>query len=157
MTTPIQTNVLAEFQTTAPSFDVSSRDAAFRRLFTETLDNSPSAAAPAATPPSSAGENASSVEFESSVTGTSSQGTLSVYNCQEYATETTAQAMAQKIGGSVEELPMTGTYSCNQPQRMIAAGGHLLNAGLVASLFDKYGDAPASQAWQIIDASLGDK
>jgi hypothetical protein len=93
--------------------------------------------------------------FEKSVTGMSFEGTPSTYNTTQFATAATAQKFAKLIGGTVEGVELTGAFSRSAPERMIAAGGHELNAGLVADLFSKYGDAPGSEAWQVINRDLG--
>ncbi len=94
--------------------------------------------------------------FERSVTGVSAYGTESSYSSTEFATAQTAAEMAQKIGGKVEELQFNGGFSRSAPERVIVApNGHQLNAGLVADLFAKYGDAPGSEAWTVINRDLG--
>ena len=93
--------------------------------------------------------------FEASVTGVSSEGTPTTYNPVQFATAATAAKMATAIGGTVEDVELTGSFSRNVPERMIALGGHELNAGLVADLFAKYGDAPGGEAWQVINRDLG--
>jgi hypothetical protein len=93
--------------------------------------------------------------FEKSVTGMSFEGTPSTYNTTQFATAATAAKYATLVGGKVEDVELTGAFSRSAPERMIAAGGHELNAGLVADLFAKYGDAPGSEAWQVIDRDLG--
>ena len=93
--------------------------------------------------------------FEKTVTGMSFQGTPSTYNTTQFATAATAQKFAKLVGGKVEDVELTGAFSRSAPERMIASGGHKLNAGLVADLFAKYGDAPGSEAWKVINRDLG--
>ena len=93
--------------------------------------------------------------FEKSVTGLSLEGTPSTYNTLQFATDAAANQMAKLIGGKVVDVELTGAFSRSAPERMIAVGGHELNAGLVADLFNKYGDAPGSEAWQVIDRDMG--
>jgi hypothetical protein len=107
------------------------------------------AAAPAVTVPAVS-------QFERSVTGMSAHGTETIYNSTEFATAQTAAQIAEKIGGTVEEQNFGGAFSQSAPQRMIVGpNGHQLNAGLVADLFNKYGDAPGSEAWTVINRDLG--
>jgi hypothetical protein len=95
-------------------------------------------------------------QFERSVTGVSAYGTESSYNSTEFATAQTAAEIAQKIGGKVEELQFDGAFSRSAPERVIVGPhGQQLNAGLVADLFNKYGDAPGSEAWTVINRDLG--
>lgn len=93
--------------------------------------------------------------FEKGVTGLSFEGTSSGYNSLQFATATAADKLATMLGGKVEDVELTGAFSRSVPERMIAVGGHELNAGLVADLFVKYGDAPGSEAWQVINRDLG--
>jgi hypothetical protein len=93
--------------------------------------------------------------FEKSVTGLSFQGTPSAYNSLQFATVATANKMAKILGGKVVDVDLTGAFSRSVPERMIAVGGHELNAGLVADLFAKYGYEPGSEAWQVINRDLG--
>jgi hypothetical protein len=95
-------------------------------------------------------------QFERSVMGVSAYGTETSYNSTEFATAQTAAAMAEKIGGKVEELQFDGAFSRSAPERVIVGPhGQQLNAGLVADLFNKYGDAPGSEAWTVINRDLG--
>jgi len=94
--------------------------------------------------------------FEKSVTGLSLEGTPSTYNRLQFATAAAADKIAKLLGGKVVDVELTaGVFSRSVPERMIAVGTHKLNAGLVADLFAKYGDAPGSVAWQVINRDLG--
>lgn len=77
-------------------------------------------------------------------------------NSLQFATAAAADALAKKLGGVVREDSLAGTFSRSAPQRMIVApNGKEVNAGLAADLFAKYGDAPGSEAWRVINADLG--
>ena len=83
-------------------------------------------------------------------------GSVSSSNPLEFATAGTADAMAAKLGGKVQDAVMAGEFYRTAPERLIVgAGANPLNAGLVADLFQKYGDAPGSQAWKVINRDLG--
>ena len=93
--------------------------------------------------------------WESSVTGTGPFGSTSVYNTTQFATAQTAQQMAQIVGGQEQDFTL-GLYTTSSPIReIVGAGDNPLNAGLVANLFQKYGDQPGSYAWTVIDRDLG--
>jgi len=93
--------------------------------------------------------------WETSVTGTGPFGSTSVYNTTQFATAQTAQEMAQIVGGHEQDFTL-GLYTTSSPIReIVGAGDNPLNAGLVANLFQKYGDQPGSYAWTVIDRDLG--
>jgi len=93
--------------------------------------------------------------WESSVTGTGPFGSTSVYNPTQFATAQTAQQMAQIVGGQEQDFTL-GLYTTSSPIReIVGAGDNPLNAGLVADLFQKYGDQQGSYAWTVIDRDLG--
>ena len=94
--------------------------------------------------------------FEASVTGTGPYDSHTTYNCTQFATAETAQRMAQIVGGQEADFTLGGPYTRTSPERdIVGAGANPLNAGLVADLFQKYGDAKGSYAWQVIDRDLG--
>lgn len=94
--------------------------------------------------------------WETSVTGTGPYGTSSVYNCTQFATADTAQKMAQIVGGQEKDFTFGGVYTITSPFReIVGAGNNPLDAGLVADLFQKYGDQSGSYAWTVIDRDLG--
>ncbi len=84
-------------------------------------------------------------------------GSFSSSNPLEFATPRTADEMAKKLGGQVKEAIFAGSqFSRSNPELLIVgAGANPVNAGLVADLFEKYGDAPGSQAWKVINRDLG--
>jgi len=93
--------------------------------------------------------------WESSVTGTGPFNSTSVYNPTQFATAQTAQEMAQIVGGKEQDFTL-GLYTTSSPIReIVGAGDNPLNAGLVADLFQKYGDQQGSYAWTVIDRDLG--
>ena len=109
-------------------------------------------ATPAATQPT---QPATESLWESSVTGTGPFNSSSVYNPIQFATAQTAQQMAQIVGGQEQDFTL-GLYTTSAPIReIVGAGSNPLNAGLVADLFQKYGDQQGSYAWQVIDRDLG--
>ncbi len=116
----------------------------------------PATTAPAATQPSAPSTPAPAALFESSVTGTGPYNSFTVYNTTQFATAQTAQQMAQIVGGQEQDMQLGGLYTTSAPIReIVGAGDNPLNAGLVADLFQKYGDQPGSYAWQVIDRDLG--
>lgn len=109
-------------------------------------------AQPAATPSQPA---ATESLWETSVTGAGPFGSTSVYNPTQFATAQTAQQMAQIVGGTEQDFTL-GLYTTSAPIReIVGAGENPLNAGLVADLFQKYGDQQGSYAWTVIDRDLG--
>ena len=93
--------------------------------------------------------------WETSVTGAGPFGSTSVYNPTQFATAQTAQQMAQIVGGQEQDFTL-GLYTTSAPIReIVGAGENPLNAGLVADLFQKYGDQQGSYAWTVIDRDLG--
>jgi hypothetical protein len=123
--------------------------------FDPAVSANPSEPADASTSPESVKTGPQTPFFEKSVTGMSFQGTPSTYNTTQFATAATAQKFAKLVGGKVEDVELSGAFSRSAPERMIAVGGHELNAGLVADLFAKYGYEPGSEAWQVINRDLG--
>jgi hypothetical protein len=95
--------------------------------------------------------------YEQNATVMNPLGATTALNPMEMATDATAQAMAAKLGGTVVTDQFTGGYSTSAPTREISVPGsnNKINAGVAASLFAAYGDAPGSQAWQIINRDLG--
>jgi hypothetical protein len=116
--------------------------------------------APATVPPSPAAAQTAQQApaeslWETSVTGSGPFGSTSVYNTTQFATAQTAQEMAQIVGGQEQDFSL-GLYTTSSPIReIVGAGDNPLNAGLVANLFQKYGDQPGSYAWTVIDRDLG--
>jgi len=93
--------------------------------------------------------------WETSVTGTGPYGGNTTYNPIQFATAQTAQQMAEIVGGQEQDFTL-GLYTTSSPIReIVGAGDNPLNAGLVADLFQKYGDQPGSYAWTVIDRDLG--
>jgi len=93
--------------------------------------------------------------WETSVTGAGPFDSTSVYNPTQFATAQTAQQMAQIVGGKEQDFTL-GLYTTSAPIReIVGAGENPLNAGLVADLFQKYGDQQGSYAWTVIDRDLG--
>lgn len=93
--------------------------------------------------------------WEQKVTGVSPYGLQSGYNATQLATAETADHYAAMLGGQVKENTLQG-FTRTAPERLIVgAGPNSLNAGLVADLFAKYGSAPGSEAWRVINHDLG--
>jgi len=173
MTTPIQpgTQPAAQPATTQPASTtkVNPEWQAFEELFSQpvvrasgsTPSSSPQpapAAAPAApaatetTQPSTPSEGSL---WETSVTGTGPYGGTWNYNPLQFATAQTAEQMAQIVGGQEQDFTL-GLYTTSSPIReIVGAGDNPLNAGLVADLFQKYGEQQGSYAWTVIDRDLG--
>jgi hypothetical protein len=133
------------------------------QLIPTTVPAAPAAAQPtqpAATTPAQPAQPATSTStpdlWETSVTGTGPFGSTSVYNPTQFATAQTAQQMAQIVGGQEQDFTLGGPYTTSSPIReIVGAGDNPLNAGLVADLFQKYGDQQGSYAWTVIDRDLG--
>ena len=108
------------------------------------------------TAPAPASSQAPTPKYETAVTGFNPNGSENIYNPGQFATLDTAQSVAKLVGGQAQEDQLGGPYTRTAPERVIVgAGQNMLNAGLVADLFNKYGDAPGSFAWQVIDRDLG--
>jgi len=148
-------SVLAGLTPTSTVTEAASSPVSDSTPFNSAASASPTRPAETSTSPDSVTTGPQTPLFERSVTGMSFQGTPSTYNTVQFATAATADKFAKLIGGKVENVDLTGAFSRSAPERMIAAGGHELNAGLVADLFAKYGDAPGSEAWQVINRDLG--
>ena len=85
---------------------------------------------------------------------TSIFGTVTECNSTQFATAPSAEYYAHLLGGTVEEhKPMY--FDQTVPERSIVCGEVRLNAGLVADLFNKYGEQPGSEAWNVIGRDLG--
>jgi hypothetical protein len=105
-----------------------------------------------ATPPKPSNFKAS---WEQNVSSVSPYGVQSSYNSTQFATVETASHYANMLGGQVKENTLQG-FTQTAPERLIVgAGANSLNAGLVADLFAKYGSAPGSEAWRVINRDLG--
>ncbi len=116
----------------------------------------PAAATPAAVDPAPAKATTMPTPHYEDVRVYGLDGSVSSSNPLEFATTGTADAMAAKLGGKVQDAVMAGEFYRTAPERLIVgAGANPLNAGLVADLFQKYGDAPGSQAWKVINRDLG--
>ena len=108
-------------------------------------------AVPTAGPPSPVFK----ASWEQNVTGVSPYGMQSGYNSTQFATAETTDHYAAMLGGQVKENTLQG-FTRTAPERLIVgAGANPLNAGLVADLFAKYGSAPGSEAWRVINQDLG--
>ena len=72
------------------------------------------------------------------------------------ASSDTAAQMAAKLGGTVTADQFSGGFSTSADIREISfAGSNVkINAGLAANLFATYGDAPGSEAWQVINSAF---
>ncbi|MDQ2898818.1 MAG: hypothetical protein M3Y07_03345 [Acidobacteriota bacterium] len=93
--------------------------------------------------------------YESNVHTALAGGADVTNNSLQFATADAADALAKKLGGLVREDSLAGTFSRSAPQRMIVGpNGNAVNAGLAADLFAKYGDAPDSEAWRVINGDL---
>ncbi len=92
--------------------------------------------------------------FEQGVTVTNPDGSVVPLNYTQFATDATAQEIATKLGGTVATSQMEG-YSATQRSISVPGSANLVNAGIAAQLFARYGDKPGSQAWQIINRDLG--
>lgn len=151
MTTPIQPGLQPAETLPAQAPAQPSKVDAFQQWFAHAMvPASPETApGPASTP-------APSPKYETAVTGFNPNGSENIYNPGQFATLDTAQSVAKLVGGQAQEDQLGGPYTRTAPERVIVgAGQNMLNAGLVADLFNKYGDAPGSFAWQVIDSDLG--
>ncbi len=120
----------------------------------------PAATTPAAPTPAASATPATPFTFEQNVT-VDGFTTSTPMNPEELATADTANALATMLGGKVVNEPdYGGGWSTSVPTRDIAFtnadGSQLkLNAGILAYLFNNYGEAPGSQAWQQVNQALG--
>ena len=91
-------------------------------------------------------------------TSANPDGSTTALNPAELASASTAQQIAALLGGTVREDAMGGsdfTWSESQRNVVVPGSANAINAGLAANLFSRYGTAPGSQAWQIINRDLG--
>ena len=164
MTTPIQPAAAALPDTAQPAANNTKTNPEWQQFYdlfahpiTPGTGSTPPASAAAATTPATQPAQPAAAEslWESSVTGTGPFGSTSVYNTTQFATAQTAQQMAQIVGGQEQDFTL-GLYTTSAPIReIVGAGSNPLNAGLVADLFQKYGDQQGSYAWTVIDRDLG--
>jgi len=92
--------------------------------------------------------------FQQGATVTNPDGSSSALNSMEFAAPQTAQQIAAKLGGTVDEGNIPG-FSTSQLSIRVPGSNNLVNAGVAAQLFAQYGDKPGSQAWQIINRDIG--
>jgi hypothetical protein len=98
---------------------------------------------PPATPTSSMAPTAQSLfganPWSTGAGGTGPNGSYS-YNPYYFATPTTAAKVAQMLGGTVvavNDITPSGPFTQNQPNQMVRMpDGRLINAGLIAGLYD---------------------
>jgi hypothetical protein len=94
--------------------------------------------------------------FEQGAVVTAPDGSTTPLNPLEMASTDTAAQIAAKLGGTVTTDQFAGGFSTSADIREISFEGSnvKINAGIAASLFAQYGDAPGSQAWRIINNDL---
>jgi hypothetical protein len=94
--------------------------------------------------------------FEQGAVVTAPDGTTTPLNPLEMASTDTAAQIAAKLGGTVTADQFGGGFSTSADIREISFEGSnvKINAGIAASLFAQYGDAPGSQAWRTINNDL---
>jgi hypothetical protein len=127
---------------------------------TATSTNTTQAGIPVTTKPIIAPSTPAVVQpvYVQGATSANPYGSTTALNPTELASADTAKQIAALLGGTVREDAMGGSdYTWSEPQRNIVVPGsaNAINAGLAANLFARYGTAPGSQAWQIINRDLG--
>ena len=158
MTTPIQLGLQPAETLPAQAQAQPSKVYAFQQWFAHAMvpASTPSPSPETAPAPASTPAPAPAPKYETAVTGFNPNGSENIYNPGQFATLDTAQSVAKLVGGQAQEDQLGGPYTRTAPERVIVgAGQNMLNAGLAADLFNKYGDAPGSFAWQVIDSDLG--
>jgi hypothetical protein len=148
---PSVSSLLPAPPTPAPKPWAPGDPSSFQQLFNP-LSQAPTPAAP---PAPAAPPTPFTFEQDAAVTG---YGTSTSMNPEELATAGTANTLAKMLGGQVTTEPAYGGgFSTSAPTRDITFTDSkvTLNAGVTAYLFNTYGDAPGSQAWQQIDKLLG--
>jgi hypothetical protein len=156
MTTPIQPGLQPAETLPAQAPTQSSKADAFQQWFAQAMVPASTPSPSSGTAPDPASSQAPAPKYETAVTGFNPNGSENIYNPGQFATLDTAQSVAKLVGGQAQEDQLGGPYTRTAPERVIVgAGQNILNAGLVADLFNKYGDAPGSFAWQVIDSDLG--
>ena len=156
MTTPVQPGIQPAETLPAQAPAQPSRVDEFQRWFAHSMVPAEAPSPSPETAPASAPGQASAPKFEASVTGFNPNGSENIYNPVQFATVDTAQAVAKLVGGQSQDDQLAGPLTRTAPERVIVgAGANMLNAGLTADLFAKYGDAPGSFAWQVINRDLG--
>lgn len=159
MITNIQERNASELLSTAPNSRASANYAegsSFHDLFTSAVPISQAVVFPAVSPSLSPAPLPPPV-FESGASVISVDGSSTPLNPLEMASASTAAQMAAKLGGTVTPEAFSGGYSTSSDIRDItfADSDVKINAGLAASLFATYGDAPGSEAWRMINNDLG--
>ena len=156
MTTPIQPGLQPAETLPAQAQAQPSKVDAFQQWFAHAMVPASTPSTSPETAPAPASTPAPAPKYETAVTGFNPNGSENIYNPGQFATLDTAQSVAKLVGGQAQEDELGGPYTRTAPERVIVgAGQNMLNAGLVADLFNKYGDAPGSFAWQVIDSDLG--
>jgi len=156
MTTPIQPGLQPTETLPAQAPAQPSKADAFQQWFAHAMVPASTSSSSPETAPAPASSQAPAPKYETAVTGFNPNGSENIYNPEQFATLDTAQSVAKLVGGQAQEDQLGGPYTRTAPERVIVgAGQNMLNAGLVADLFSKYGDAPGSFAWQVIDSDLG--
>jgi hypothetical protein len=159
MITNIQKDSAPELLTTPPKSRAAvnyAEGSSFHDLFTSAVPISQEVALPAASPSVSPAPLPPPV-FESGASVISADGSATPLNPMEMASASTAAQLAAKLGGTVTPEGFSGGYSTSSDIRDItfADSDVKINAGLAASLFATYGDAPGSEAWRVINNDLG--
>lgn len=114
------------------------------------------AAMSAAAAPATLADSPPAPTFEQNARVTGPDGTSTPLNPMEMASTATAALMAAKLGGTVSADQFAGFATSADIREISFAGSNVkINAGLAATLFANYGDAPGSQAWLTINRDLG--
>jgi hypothetical protein len=159
MITNIQKANVSELPITPPNPRAAAKYAegsSFHDLFTSAVPISPAEVLPAVSPSLPPAPLPPPV-FESGASVISADGPSTPLNPMEMASAGTAAQLAAKLGGTVAPEVFAGGYSTSSDIRDItfADSDVKINAGLAASLFAMYGDAPGSEAWRVINNDLG--
>ena len=129
----------------------------FRKLFDSTTYQPVAISATVTKPPTATTKPVVTLtppQYQQGTTVTNPDGSITPVNVTEFATPATAQQIAAKLGGTVAATTLSG-YSAGQLNISVPGSPNMVNAGLAADLFARYGDQQGSQAWQIINRDLG--
>lgn len=150
-------NVAPSNKATRASISADSDSDSFRKLFDSNTSQPVTITSTVTKPPTPAAQPAVTLtppHFQQGATVTNPDGSVSPLNATEFATAGTAQEIAAKLGGTVATTTLSG-YSAGQLNISVPGSQNLVNAGVAAQLFARYGDQQGSQAWQIINRDLG--
>ena len=150
-------NVVPSNKATRPATITDSDSDSFRKLFDSSASQPVTINATVTKTPTAATKPVVTLtppQYQQGATVTNPDGSITPVNVTEFAAPATAQQIAAKLGGTVATTTLSG-YSAGQLNISVPGSPNMVNAGIAADLFARYGDQQGSQAWQIINRDLG--